>query len=875
MGGAALDARHDMLRPMARAVAICALAVALGTAVPTTARADDGKHLLGIGPCESIATETATGDLPEEGAPAPQSLEQDESPAEGAETAADVIVDQGGSDGIDAPATIDDAPFGQRAIPAESTPGVSDRAEGGAGLKAQDASGDEGLALPHGAAHVKEGTYVIECGVADDKVLGVGGKSPAERSKVSSWTFGKSGNQTWDVKLDEASGWYHILLAGSNGKLALGKPSKESDYEVELLDPVAVGDRALWAFVKNGSWFNLINRSLPDRMLDISRASTANGAQVKLYKTDTSAKNRRFYLLEANPSVGAGDVVNEGAYVLTAHILAQTTGASLVVEVSGGSTKSGADVKVGTAGNKSYQKIYLEPDGEGYYVAWVVGTGKALAQEGSSVVPGNNIVQKTYSKAAATQRWALRAHGDGTYSLVNKATGLAMGVRGNKSGADVRGTRNDGYSSAYQTTRFKLTRAALLSAGIVEIHPRTSSVVSLDVRGASTGTAGLLLWTDTNGLNQRFELVSAGGVDMWRVRTASSGGWLTEMGTDVSEVRQTGKGSDAKIDANTWRVTFTGGWFTLVNAATGKALDMWRGETAKGTVVNGYPLNGRNSQHFTFEYTTLIRSGYYFLQNGGSRYLDVKRTSVKSGANIQVYEETDKVGQLFLLETSGSNWLISNSLSGLYLTAEEGTKGANVAQQKLTKGKKIQLWRIGIADGGSIRFISAANAELLLHAYNDGAKNSANVYLTTSTNSAGQSWKPIALTHPSLTSRQQAVLEAAKRTPSAGPGYCAGWITNVFRRAGIGYWAGDARDQYRWFCTSDKLTDLQPGMIVAVSSHGRTRAGSIWGHVAVYIGNGLIMDNVGPIRTMSLYQWIAWYGDRMTPKWGWFGKSLR
>lgn len=45
-----------------------------------------------------------------------------------------------------------------------------------------------------------------------------------------------------------------------------------------------------------------------------------------------------------------------------------------------------------------------------------------------------------------------------------------------------------------------------------------------------------------------------------------------------------------------------------------------------------------------------------------------------------------------------------------------------------------------------------------------------------------------------------------------------------------------------------------------------TQAGRIYGHVAIYIGNGQVVDNIGYVRTTSLENWISSYPDGC---WGW------
>lgn len=116
---------------------------------------------------------------------------------------------------------------------------------------------------------------------------------------------------------------------------------------------------------------------------------------------------------------------------------------------------------------------------------------------------------------------------------------------------------------------------------------------------------------------------------------------------------------------------------------------------------------------------------------------------------------------------------------------------------------------------------------------------------------------------------QQLVVSWCKKTPSPGAGLCAWWVSDVFERAGLGNVPGNADDMYSNFCTSSKKANLQVGMIIAVSSHSHTWAGRIYGHVGIYVGDNTVMDNVGYIRSIDVDEWIGYYGDTVTPRWGW------
>ena len=115
------------------------------------------------------------------------------------------------------------------------------------------------------------------------------------------------------------------------------------------------------------------------------------------------------------------------------------------------------------------------------------------------------------------------------------------------------------------------------------------------------------------------------------------------------------------------------------------------------------------------------------------------------------------------------------------------------------------------------------------------------------------------------------VLSACSSTPSPGYGYCAAWVTNVFQNAGVGYFGGNACDMYASWCGSSNRGDLQPGMIIAVSSHNLDAAGRIYGHVGVYVGNGTVMDTIGYIRSTSIDSRISTFSGVVPARWGWLG----
>ncbi len=97
------------------------------------------------------------------------------------------------------------------------------------------------------------------------------------------------------------------------------------------------------------------------------------------------------------------------------------------------------------------------------------------------------------------------------------------------------------------------------------------------------------------------------------------------------------------------------------------------------------------------------------------------------------------------------------------------------------------------------------------------------------------------------------------------------WVSRVFAAAGFSYLGGNANDMYNRWCTSSNKDNLRVGMIVAVSTYSKNTMGRIYGHVGIYVGNNTVMENIGGIASTNIDQWISYYGDTVSPRWGWAG----
>lgn len=561
------------------------------------------------------------------------------------------------------------------------------------------------------ASAVTDGrTYVIQSLVAITRVVAAETKKASSGTNVVSGTYNKKSNaQKWVVKREGKSLWYRLLLAGSGGKLALGVSGsnvcvvKNPTGKSSLLN-------VLWSFVSTGSGtYRLVNASATSKALDVTGSSTKAGTNLRTATASTSKPaNQSFRMVDTNPKVATGTKGLTGAYTI-----ASSSKTSLVAGTKSASRAQYTSLTLQVSDGTRTQHIYLEPDGKGYYIAWVVGSGHVLTVSKASLLPGTSIVQRKWKKGDS-QRWAVVAkkNANGTYTatLQNKGTGLFLGSASVKSGAAVTGQGKGGTN-----TKFTLTKRGLLQAGIVCITPLATANTALSIPGASTGTSKVALETNNGAINQRFELVSVGS-NRWRIRTAASGGWLTWKKGSV--VQQKGSSATAKSKANTWKAVWKNGGITLVNLASKKALKMSRGKTTNGTKIVVAKNKGSKSQHFVYTPAPLITNGVYLVNSKWEgRRLRVDGSS-EAPANISnpTYSSKVAASEKFKVTPVGSAYKITNVKSGLVVTGggyvdKDGY--ANVSQKRNT-GAKNQLWKARIGDGGYVEFVNVASNKYLV-----------------------------------------------------------------------------------------------------------------------------------------------------------------
>lgn len=116
-----------------------------------------------------------------------------------------------------------------------------------------------------------------------------------------------------------------------------------------------------------------------------------------------------------------------------------------------------------------------------------------------------------------------------------------------------------------------------------------------------------------------------------------------------------------------------------------------------------------------------------------------------------------------------------------------------------------------------------------------------------------------------LTQLQEAVLKVINSGKVATKlGYCQAWVADVYYKAGTGPRASRccANHAGAEWGVSDDWSTIQVGATVYGYSN------SVYGHVGIYIGDGMVAHNIGYLQIDTLEYWIEHYNGQC---WGWNG----
>lgn len=426
------------------------------------------------------------------------------------------------------------------------------------------------------------------------------------------------------------------------------------------------------------------------------------------------------------------DVLKDGTYA----IQLVETGRG-VLDVDDNSGAPGANVQLWSSNGSSSQRWVVSHDAQGYVTFTHQGTSLVLDVSGGLAQAGAN-VQQYGSNGSYAQRWVVVANGDGTYRIVSALDeGLAVGL---PSGSGRNG------SNVALTSADNAGRASFVSAAVPEVAPSAQGLVdegawyvlapacapnnAVDVAGASRDAAANVQLYQANGsFAQLYRFEWHDGY--YLVINANSGKALDVAGGDVVPGANVAQYEPNAGNANMLfaLVKNADGSLTLVNKASGLVLDVSGGSSASGANLDAYASNGTAAQRFSItKQVNLVNEGLYTVAAAGneSMVLDVAGASQDDGANVQLYGSNGSFAQKwYVTRVPGRD--NTYALEVVASSKRLAVDGSGNVVQRGTASDPSQWWTVKIGASGAITFESVARPGRVLDIAGGNLSNGANV----------------------------------------------------------------------------------------------------------------------------------------------------
>lgn len=411
-------------------------------------------------------------------------------------------------------------------------------------------------------AHVSDladGEYLVSSSKNYSFVLDVTGGSKGNSANIQLYRSNMSNAQRWVVSHDD-KGYVTFTNAGSNKVIDVAGGNASAGTNIAQY--ASNGTYAQkWIAAKQSNGTYLIESALRPGLYLGSRGSGAsNGVNVELSSNEGASQ---FALLGTSLSVAkCDDILPKGYFTLSP--ACSSTGK--VIDVAGGSSSNGANVQLYSS-NGTLAQLFSFEYYDGYYVIRNAKSQKAFDVDSGNLIPGTNVQQWACDSDNANRLFAAIDNGDGTYSFVNKSTGLALDIAGASDSAQA---NLDAYlPNGTAAQKFSLHRVSeFLDEGAYSFESDTSSKV-LDVSGGSMGDgAAVQLYASNGTLAQKWYVSKVAGLDNeYEIKCIGSGKVLSL--TDGGQLVQL---TSSGADSQRWQSTLSGGKIALQNAATGQYL---------------------------------------------------------------------------------------------------------------------------------------------------------------------------------------------------------------------------------------------------------------------------------------------------------------
>lgn len=387
-------------------------------------------------------------------------------------------------------------------------------------------------------------------------------------------------------------------------------------------------------------------------------------------------------------------------------------GGNTVVDVSGGSSANGANVQVYRSNDSAAQRVSIRHAGSGLYTLEVLRSGKCLDAKGGGMSPGTNVQQYEANGTLAQLWYFVIDGNGYVLRNAKSGLALDVCSASTANGTNIQLYTPNGTNAqrVLLIRDLPLERAIAcgspISSGIYTFASALNKNLVLDIaNGSITDSGNVQIYTSNGGMAQKFEVTPI-GYGLYTIQAGNSGKYLdaygggTTNGTNVQQYSYNG------TRAQLWYFVKSGSGFVVCNAKSSLVLDVTSAKAANNTNIQLYTANGTPAQTFSLNSVGLLANGTYMLTStlSASQVVTVSGRSSNNGANVQISRMSRSSADLWVFTYLGNSaYRITNKNSGKALDVVGGSlaNGGNI-QQYTPNGTDAQKWVLGISNTGAL-----------------------------------------------------------------------------------------------------------------------------------------------------------------------------
>ena len=404
--------------------------------------------------------------------------------------------------------------------------------------------------------------------------------------------------------------------------------------------------------------------------------------------------------------------VADGTYAI-ASSASQAANQRGVLDVQGASAAGGATIQLYASNGTGAQRWRVTHDDTGYVTFINVASGLALDVQWGNSAAGTP-VQQYAPNGSWSQKWIVisldeESGSDTTATafptrciIVSAlAPNIALDLRGGSIASTTPVQIWDSNHSAAQTFTFidaspaapAAVEDGTLPQGWFSLKPQCAPASGVDIYNASrNNNANAQLWSANGTFAQLFAFKYCNGY--YLIVNAASGKALDVEMADVVPGTNVQQYQASEVNpAQLWApVANADGSYTFINKATGMALNIDGAASYNGANVNAYAPNGSAAQRFTLaKQTNLLAEGIYTLGASAATnsVLEVSGASQAAGASVQAYASNGTLAQrwrIALVPGAENTYTIQNLGSAKFLTADSAGTVSQRAASGATAG---------------------------------------------------------------------------------------------------------------------------------------------------------------------------------------------